>query len=78
MLEWEYVVVGTENSCELFCVKIFDYEWESAGKSARVKDPAYMQYHTGHVYKVNIENVEHEFLACEFSNGVWGFYLPKK
>ncbi len=74
-MRWEFVIVGFEGSCELFGVNIFDYHWDSTGQTACVQDPAYGQNHTGHVYKVTIGSAEREFLACQFSNGVWGFYL---
>ena len=58
-------------------MKIFDYKWENIGKSIIVKDPIYGQEHNASIYKVVIDKEECEFACCEFSNGVYGFYIYK-
>lgn len=74
---WQYEVTGSENHTMLFGVKIFDYKWENIGKSIIVKDPIYGQEHNASIYKVVIDKEECEFACCEFSNGVYGFYIYK-
>jgi len=76
MMRWSHAVTGFDGNCQLFNVNIFDYEWKSIGKRINVKDPAYQQNHTFEIWKVEINDIEYEFAAGEFSNCVWGFYLP--
>lgn len=75
-MRWEYVATGVEGNCQLFGVNIFDYEWESTGNRIKVKDPAYRQVHVMTVYRVKINEEFYTFAAGEFSNMIWGFYLP--
>jgi len=74
---WQYEKTGFDGNCELFGVNIFDYQWESTGKSIKVKDPAYQQDHVMLVYQVEINGIIHTFGVSEYSNGVYGFYLFK-
>ena len=77
-MEWTFATHGVEGSCDLFGVKIFDHKWESTDESVVVKDPLYDQDHTFPVYKVRIGRQDYVFAAGEFSNLIWGFYLPKE
>lgn len=56
---------------------IFDYEWETTGKRIKVKDPIYNQFHTFEIWRVEIGGQTKYFVAGEFSNCVWGFFLEK-
>lgn len=76
VLKWKYIKTGVEGKCELFSVNIFDYEWEGMGGSVRVKDPAYGQWHSITIYRVKKDEKFCTFGAGEFSNLIWGVYLP--
>lgn len=75
-MRWGYVTAGVEGDCQLFGINIFDYEWESTGGRIKVKDPAYGQEHVATIYKVIVNEKSYTFAAVEFSNLIWGFYLP--
>ena len=77
-MKWAHLKTGADGDCELFGVNIFEYEWKNTGKKINVKDPIYNQSFKFTVWKVEINDVEHIFSAGEFSNCVWGFYLPEK
>ncbi|MDO4773340.1 MAG: hypothetical protein Q4A72_07275 [Bacillota bacterium] len=72
---WKCETTGTEGGLSLFGVNIFDYEWMDTGKRALVYDPMYHQEFRFPIYTVEIDGDIQEFVAGEFSNGVWGFYL---
>lgn len=74
---WQHEVTGSEIGTILFGVNIFDYKWKDTGKKITVKDPLYGQEHIADICKVVIEGKEYEFACCEFSNGVYGFYVYK-
>ena len=42
---WQFEVHGQDGYVILFGKNIFDYKWESTGKSVTVKDPLYHQDH---------------------------------
>ncbi len=74
---WQFAAAGQEHEIVLFGKHIFEYRWESTGKSVTVKDPLYHQDHRFRVYTVEIDGEIHKFAAGEFSNGIWGFYTYK-
>ncbi len=76
MQEYTYYKTCFENNCELFGIDIFDYDWASDWEKVVVTDPMYGQEHTFTVWHVNVKSEIYTFAAGEFSNGVWGFYLP--
>ncbi len=61
----------------MFGVNIFDYQWNRTGQKVEVCDPRYGQKYSFPVYAVDIKGEAHEFVAGEFSNDVWGFFLLK-
>jgi hypothetical protein len=75
-MKWEYVKTEVEGNCQLFGVNLFDYEWEDTHSRIKVKDPAYRQEHMITIFRVKIEDKFYTFAAGEFSNCIWGFYLP--
>ena len=77
-MEWKYHTAATDGNCKLFGVNIFNYKWQNTGKKAEVTDPRYNVIKVFSVWKVEIDDIEYEFAAGEFSNSVWGFYLPGK
>ena len=74
---WQHEITGFDGNTILFGVNIFDYEWKSTHKSAKVCDPLYGQEYKFPIYTVIVNGQEQEFAAGEFSNCVWGFYLLK-
>lgn len=77
MKTWKYETVGDEGNTILFGVNIFDYEWKKNNEVAKVIDPIYNNEFEFDVYTVVIQGQEQEFAAGEFSNCVWGFYVPQ-
>lgn len=74
---WQHEITGFDGNCQLFGINIFDYNWETTGEKAEVKDPQYHQSYKFPVYRIAINGTTYEFAAGEFSNCVWGFYLLK-
>lgn len=74
---WQHEATGADGNTNLFGVNIFKYKWESTHEYAMVRDPLYGQEHSFAIYTVEIHGQKHTFAAGEFSNGVWGFYLPR-
>lgn len=74
---WQHETTGVDGDTILFGVNIFDYKWEETDQSVKVWAPLYRQNYIFPVYKVVINEQEHEFAAGEFSNCVWGFYILK-
>ena len=67
----------TEGEVKLFGVNIFDYQWQETGEYVKVTDPLYHAERSFCLYKVVINGDTHSFVAGEFSNMIWGFYLLK-
>mgnify|MGYP003376140320 CR=1 FL=1 len=76
-MTWKFETAGPDGLCNLFGVKIFNYDWHDCRETAVVTDPHYNVEKTFHVYEVEIEGKMRRFAAGEFSNGVWGFYLEQ-
>jgi len=74
-LKWKHITTCAEGYCMLFGVNIFEYDWENTGKKANVKARKDIRIHEFEIWRVIINGVEHEFVAGEFSNCVWGFFL---
>ena len=62
---------------KLFGVNIFDYHWTETGEKVIVTDPLYHQEHEFDVFAVQIKGKTKRFVAGEYSNLVWGFYVEK-
>ena len=74
---WQHEITGVDGNTILFGVNIFDYLWETTGQRVTVRDPLYGQEYKFPVYTAVINGEAHEFVAGEFSNCVWGFFLLK-
>ena len=74
---WQHEITCFDGNATLFGVNIFDYEWKTVGKTAKVHDPLYGQEYVFRIYSVTVNGQEYEFAAGEFSNCVWGFYVLK-
>ena len=75
--DFEYVTTAIGEECFLFGVDVFAHEWTDTRKCIRVHDPLYGQPYTMNVYEITVDGSVHRFAAGEFSNNVWGFWLPK-
>ena len=75
MERWRYEKTGSYDTI-LFGAKIFDYEWIQTGEKVNIIDPLYGEKYCFSVYKVVIDKYEYIFAAGEFSNSVYGFYIP--
>ena len=75
--QWEHAITSSSNNVMLFGVNVFDYKWQCTGERAIVRDTLNQKYRYWDVYKIEVDGKEHEFATGEFSNCVWGFYIPK-
>ncbi len=57
-------------------LNLWEHEWKPLYNSIHVKDPLYGEDHTMYVYEITDGTVTVLFAAGEFSNTVWGIYLP--
>ena len=57
-------------------LNLWAHEWKPFGSSIHVKDPLYGQDHIMGVYEISDGITTVLFAAGEFSNMVWGIYLP--
>ena len=74
---WQFETSGIEGEVTLFGVNIFAYKWQETGEYVKVTDPLYHVERSFCLYKVVINGETHGFVAGEFSNMIWGFYLLK-
>ncbi len=60
-------------------VNVWAHTWnDMPGQLAEIKDPLYQQSFSFNVYTINAGPQKIIFAAGEFSNTVWGFYVPEK
>lgn len=77
---WRFVHVGFEgDEVEVAGIRPWSVgRWMSADRVITVAHPSHpRQRHTMSVYRVAGSAGEVTFAAGEFSNGVWGFYVPE-
>lgn len=77
-MNWKFETAGPDGECRLFGVNIFKYPWLDCKETADVIDPHYGVKKRFHVYEAKIGNTVRRFAAGEFSNGIFGFYLPEE
>ncbi len=58
-------------------VNIWEHKWVDTGRYINVKDPIYRQDHVMAVYNITLPDRTIVFAAGEFSNMIWGIYLPR-
>lgn len=76
---WKLVSIGLQDTrVSLAGIDPWKHEWRRrAGESITVAHPSYpAERHTMFVYEISIGERTIEFAAGEFSNGVWGFFVP--
>ncbi len=62
---------------EISGVNIWEHKWVDTGRYINVKDPIYSQDHVMTVYNITLPDRTVIFAAGEFSNMIWGIYLPR-
>jgi hypothetical protein len=77
---WQFVSIGPEGQpADVPGVNAWEVEWTPTGSRIMVTHPQYpSQRHTMFIYKVTgpTPTPPIRFAAGEFSNGVWGFFVP--
>ncbi|MBL7865478.1 MAG: hypothetical protein JNK10_11405 [Cyclobacteriaceae bacterium] len=77
-VSWKYAAtVADGKRFEIDKLNIWDNEWIDTGKTIHVKDPLYGKEFTFPVYEIESKNKKVTFAAGEFSNNMWGIYLPR-
>lgn len=59
-------------------VNVWETSWESQHLSVEVTDPLYGAKREFSIFKITEGSKEIEFVAGEFSNCMWGFYVKQK
>jgi hypothetical protein len=78
---WKYVSIGFEGDhVSLDGLMPWQLKWHSLEEPPiTVAHPSYpLQRHSMRVYELRHEGNTVKFAAGEFSNGVWGFYVPSR
>lgn len=75
---WRFVSIGVEGgSVDIRGMNPWEHEWISTGGRVVVAHPSYpSQRHTMKTYELLRPQGPITFAAGEFSNGVWGFFVP--
>lgn len=75
---WTFVHIGFEgDDVEVRGLNPWKHGWSSPGRSIIVAHPSYpSQRHRMSVHAIERADGVVTFAAGEFSNGVWGFYVP--
>jgi hypothetical protein len=76
---WRFVSIGFEGQpTDVAGVNPWEVQWTATGSRISVTHPQYpSQRHQMSIYEVTGSVPPVRFAAGEFSNGVWGFYVPK-
>jgi hypothetical protein len=75
--EWKFYRSAIEGEkLELHGLDIWDNEWKNLGLYVSVTDPIYGEPHVMGVYEIANDRITVKFATGEFSNMVWGIYLP--
>ncbi len=77
--DWRFVSIGIANhETDVGGVNPWEVEWRRTGRYVSVAHPQYpSERHLMMVYKTEGADPPVLFAAGEFSNGVWGFFVPK-
>lgn len=78
MQRWTYVAhVGEGEPLRLEGENVWDHNWKLTGETALVVDPQHGAPREFEVWRiVGARGMDIVFAAGEFSNGIWGFYVP--
>lgn len=61
--------------CEIEGINVWEHKWKSDYETIIVKDPIYGKTKSFNKFWIELPNNKIEFVAGEFSNCVWGFYV---
>ncbi|MDR2213438.1 MAG: hypothetical protein LBE21_07430 [Pseudomonadales bacterium] len=75
---WKHLSIGIEGAIvRIDGINPWKTEWRNKNKTIIVAHPSYPnERHTMWVYEATSEGKTIQFAAGEYSNGVWGFYVP--
>ena len=75
---WRFVSIGVEGQAtDVGGTNPWQVKWQPTGRSITVAHPQYPnQRHRMDVYNAEGTQPPTVFAAGEFSNGVWGFFVP--
>jgi len=78
MSNWKFIGACSDGErFEIEKTNVWDHKWiRREGQKAEVKDPLYNQDFHFEVFQISIFNRHIVFAAGEFSNCIWGFYVP--
>ena len=79
-LTWKYIGHCVDGATfDIAGLNVWQHEWiKVAEPDAHVKDPAYGSLFKFPVYAIEADGKRILFAAGEFSNCVWGFYVPQE
>lgn len=75
--DWKCIKIITDG--EPFFIDglgIWEHEWRGTDQSVYILDSLYQQPYTLPIYEISIEDKTITFAITEFSNCVWGVYVP--
>jgi uncharacterized protein (DUF433 family) len=76
--QWKFVGATAEGeTISISGIDVWKHPWVDTKERVEVKDPLYQQEFTFHIYTIDCAGVSVQFAAGEFSNGIFGFYLPR-
>lgn len=79
MSEWKYTgAVAEGEPFELDGLDVWKNTWRDTGGKAQVTDPHHQQPFEFSVYEITVGAKSVTFAAGEFSNCIWGFFLPRR
>jgi hypothetical protein len=75
---WKFLQAVPEGEkLQIGGLSVWDHKWlNTPGEMVIAKDPRYGQIHRFPVYQIQAGSTRTQFAAGEFSNGIWGFYVP--
>jgi hypothetical protein len=79
--KFQWIFLGNSidsTSFEIDGIDVWKQDWRRTSEpKAEVRDPLYNQDFSFNVYEIEVGKKKIKFAAGEFSNCVWGFYVPK-
>jgi len=76
-ISWKHVKTIVDGEPFLVSgINIWEYEWKDTGRGINILDPLYGQPYTLPIYEISTDEQTITFATTEFSNCVWGIYLP--
>ena len=75
---WRFVASSLDGqSLLLDGLDVWKYKWLETGERVTVTDPKYHQEFCFSVFEIQVEARTLRFAGGEYSNCIWGFYLPE-